>query len=84
MTAKHCNEANPELFSEFSDCYKSDHGVRPRFFITEEGVRAWFDRRAGVCAEKFAEALEMAAIANGTHSAFSKGGPLTFSPFASL
>jgi hypothetical protein len=53
----HCNDVDPDLFSAFSDCYKSDNGIRPRFWMTVAEVEAWFARRDA------AEAREAAAPA---------------------
>lgn len=85
MNAKHCSETNMELFSFFSDCYKSYNGFRPRFFITEEEVNEWFAARERQNQEAEREAQLQASIAAGTHPAFtSPETNLTFSPFANL
>jgi hypothetical protein len=30
----HCNEVEPCLFSTYSDCFKDEHGFRPRGWVT--------------------------------------------------
>lgn len=40
----HCNEVDTDLWSSFSDCYKSEHNFRPRGqHWTRAQVLKWFD-----------------------------------------
>lgn len=84
-TSLHCSETNPELWGNFSDCYKSFEGVRPRFFMSEADADAWFARREQENQEAEKEAQLQASIAAGTHPAFTTASAkLEFSPFANL
>jgi hypothetical protein len=38
----HCNSVDAELWSSFSDCYKADKGLRPRWHMTRAQVQAYF------------------------------------------
>lgn len=38
----HCAEVDMELFSSYSDCYKSENDFRPRGYITRAGAKDWF------------------------------------------
>jgi len=40
----HCNFVDCDLWSAFSDCYKSENGFRPRFHKTRQEVQEYFDR----------------------------------------
>lgn len=81
----HCSETNMELFSLFSDSYKDRHGIRPRFFVTEETVKEYFARWEVQAMEREKERALQASIAAGTHPAFTTPETaLTFSPFADL
>lgn len=45
------HQVDQDLWSSFSDCYKSETGVRPHFHISRNEVLAWFDdaeARAGI------------------------------------
>jgi hypothetical protein len=86
MNAKHCNETNPDLFSDFSDLYKEVHGMRPRGFYTETEVNGWMPYLREESARQVAAYLEERAfdesIEKGTHPAFTTpDARLTFSPF---
>lgn len=39
----HCCEVDSDLWSTYSDCYKSEHGIRPRFHRTPQQVREYLD-----------------------------------------
>jgi hypothetical protein len=86
--AKHCNETNPELFSDFSDDYKSAYGTRPRYFITEEEVKEMYPSiRAEIefqIAEDKRERAWEESIKDGSNEHFAKVETLTYSPFAGL
>jgi hypothetical protein len=85
MSEPHCSETNMELFSFFSDCYKSYNGIRPRFFITETEVNEWFARREAENQEAEKEAKLQASIRAGTHPAFTTASAtLEFNPFSIL
>lgn len=34
----HCNDTDPALYGTYSDCYKSDTGIRPRGYVTRKDV----------------------------------------------
>lgn len=38
----HCNHVDSELWSLFSDCYKSEAGFRPRMHVTRAQAQAYF------------------------------------------
>lgn len=40
----HCSEVDSELFSSYSDCFKSENDFRPRGHTTRAEVKAWFER----------------------------------------
>lgn len=40
----HCNCVDCELWSFYSDCFKSDHGFRPREHMTRADVKAAVER----------------------------------------
>lgn len=40
----HCNFVDCDLWSAFSDCYKSEAGFRPRCHKTRQEVQEYFDR----------------------------------------
>jgi hypothetical protein len=40
----HCNAVDTDLWSLFSDCYKDDVGMRPRFHQTRAQVQAYLAR----------------------------------------
>jgi hypothetical protein len=86
--AKHCNETNPDLFSDFSDDYKSAYGTRPRYFITEEEVKEMYPSiRAEIEYQIKEEARERAweeSIKDGSNEHFAKVETLTYNPFAGL
>jgi hypothetical protein len=86
--AKHCNETNPELFSDFSDDYKSAYGTRPRYFITEEEVKEMYPSLRAEIAFQIAEDKRAQAweesIQNGTNEHYAKVNVLTYNPFAAL
>ncbi len=66
----HCCKTNEELWSLFSDVYKDHHGVRPRFFLTEQQVRDSLDYIAMEQDRQRKEEEEELSIKNGTHPAF--------------
>jgi hypothetical protein len=47
-TDAHCNYVDSDLWSLFSDCYKSDNNFRPRMQMTRVEVQAWLDQRRAV------------------------------------
>jgi hypothetical protein len=40
----HCNFVDCDLWSAFSDCYKDENGIRPRFHQTRQDVQDYFDQ----------------------------------------
>jgi hypothetical protein len=40
-----CSKVDSDLWSLFSDCYKSDTGVRPRHLVTRLNVEAYLKKR---------------------------------------
>jgi hypothetical protein len=42
----HCNHVDCDLWSLFSDCYKSDNNCRPRMHMTRAAVQAYFGHRS--------------------------------------
>lgn len=37
----HCNEVDCDLWSSYSDCYKSEYNIRPHFHVTATQARAY-------------------------------------------